>query len=176
MDVKWRLPKGFVAGPLRYPVPTRLEIAGLMNYVYERDYAVLVRLEVPADAKGVVPVRAQARWLACTDKICVPEQGELSLDLPVGTGTPERAQFDAWRQALPQPLASVGHFAVAGDTLRVAIRARGRREEFLQPTRIGDPDAPLSDRMLEEKYYELVTPVLGEAKARQELARLWQLT
>jgi len=121
MDVKWRLPKGFVAGPLRYPVPTRLEIAGLMNYVYERDYAVLVRLEVAAHAQGVVPVRAQARWLACTDKICVPEQGELSLDLPVGTGTPERAQFDAWRQALPQPLASVGHFAVAGDTLRVAI-------------------------------------------------------
>jgi 2-methylcitrate dehydratase PrpD len=59
---------------------------------------------------------------------------------------------------------------------RVAIRARGKREEFLQPTRIGDPEAPLSDRMLEEKYYELVTPVLGEASARQELARLWQLT
>src|SRR6185369_1946509 len=36
---------------------------------------------------------------------------------------------------------------------RVAIRAHGRREEFLQPTRIGDPEAPLSDRMLEEKYY-----------------------
>jgi len=58
---------------------------------------------------------------------------------------------------------------------RVAIRARGRREEFLQPTRIGDPEAPLSDRMLEEKYFELVTPVLGEAKARAELARLWKL-
>ena len=58
---------------------------------------------------------------------------------------------------------------------RVAIRARGRREEWLQPTRIGDPDAPLSDRMLEEKYYELVTPVLGEAKARQLLERLWRL-
>jgi len=58
---------------------------------------------------------------------------------------------------------------------RVAIRARGRREEWLQPTRIGDPEAPLSDRMLEEKYYELVTPVLGEAKARAELARLWKL-
>jgi len=121
MDVKWDLPKGFAAGPLRYPVPTRLEIAGLMNYVYERDYAVIVRLKVPANASGTIPVRAKARWLACTDKICVPEQGELSLDLPVGTGSPERAQFDAWRQALPQPLASVGHFAVAGDTLRVAI-------------------------------------------------------
>jgi len=58
---------------------------------------------------------------------------------------------------------------------RVAIRARGKREEWLQPTRVGDPDAPLSDRMLEEKYFELVTPVLGEAKAREVLARLWQL-
>ena len=55
MDVKWQLPKGFSAGPLRYPVPTRLEIAGLMNYVYERDYAVLVRLKVPADARGTIP-------------------------------------------------------------------------------------------------------------------------
>ena len=58
---------------------------------------------------------------------------------------------------------------------RVAIRVRGKREEFLQPTRVGDPEQPLSDRMLEDKYYELVTPVLGEAKARAELARLWQL-
>src|SRR3954451_16242463 len=121
MDVKWQLPPGFTAGPLRYPVPGRLEIAGLMNYVYERDYAVLVRLKVPPNARGTVPIRADAHWLACTDKICVPEQGQLALDLPVGSGTPNRAQFDAWRRALPQPLATVGHFAVAGDKLRVAI-------------------------------------------------------
>ena len=52
MDVKWQLPRGFSAGPLRYPVPSRLTVADLMNYVYERDYAVLVRLKVPADAQG----------------------------------------------------------------------------------------------------------------------------
>jgi DsbC/DsbD-like thiol-disulfide interchange protein/cytochrome c biogenesis protein CcdA len=121
MDVKWQLPPRFAAGPLRYPVPARLEVAGLMNYVYERDYAVLVRLKVPANARGTVPVRAEAHWLACTDKICVPEQGELALDLAVGTGTPNRAQFDQWRRALPQPLATVGHFAVVGGKLRVAI-------------------------------------------------------
>ena len=121
MDVQWHLPKGFVVGPLRYPVPTRLEIANLMNYVYEQDYAVLVRLKVPADAHGTIPIHADARWLACTDKICVPEQGQLSLDLPVGAGTPKRAQFDAWREALPRPLATVGHFALQGGKLRVAI-------------------------------------------------------
>ena len=121
MDVKWQLPQGFAAGPLRYPVPTRLTVAGLMNYVYERDYAVLVRLKVPADARGSVPIRADAHWLACTDKICVPEQGQLALDLQVGSGTPNRAQFDEWRKELPQPIATVAHFAPAGDKLRVAI-------------------------------------------------------
>jgi len=59
---------------------------------------------------------------------------------------------------------------------RVAIEARdGRREEFYQPTRIGDPDAPLSDAQLDAKYLELAAPVLGEAKAKDLLGRLWRL-
>jgi len=57
----------------------------------------------------------------------------------------------------------------------VAIRARGRREEHLQPTRIGDPDAPLSDAQLEAKYLELAVPVIGEGSAKEELKRLWNL-
>jgi DsbC/DsbD-like thiol-disulfide interchange protein/cytochrome c biogenesis protein CcdA len=151
MDVKWQLPRGFTAGPLRYPVPTRLEIAGLMNYVFERDYAVLVRLKVPADAHGTTPIRADARWLACTDKICVPEQGQLALDLPVGAGSPNRAQFDTWRRALPQPLATVGTFEAAGDRLRVAIPFPASvevREPYLFPItdKVVDYEAPQSFR------------------------------
>ena len=58
----------------------------------------------------------------------------------------------------------------------MAIEARdGRREEFLQPTRIGDPDAPLSDAQLEAKFLELAAPVLGEAQARARLAALWTI-
>jgi DsbC/DsbD-like thiol-disulfide interchange protein/cytochrome c biogenesis protein CcdA len=151
MTVKWQLPLGFVAGPLQYPVPTRLVVTNLMNYVFERDYAVLVRLKVPADAKGIVPIRADAHWLACTDRICVPEQGELSLDLPVGSGTPERPQFDAWRRALAQPLATVGHFAVEGDKLRIAIPLPASvevREPYLFPVsdNVIDYEAPQSFR------------------------------
>ena len=59
---------------------------------------------------------------------------------------------------------------------RVAIEARdGRRGEHLQRTRKGDPDLPLSDAELEGKYLELVSPVLGEDKARALLERLWKL-
>ena len=59
---------------------------------------------------------------------------------------------------------------------RVSIVARdGRRAEHLQPTRKGDPDAPLSDPELEAKYLELAAPVIGDQRARALLARLWRL-
>jgi 2-methylcitrate dehydratase PrpD len=59
---------------------------------------------------------------------------------------------------------------------RIAIESRdGRRGEHLQPTRKGDPEAPLSDTELEHKYLELASPVLGEDRARELLARLWRL-
>jgi len=58
---------------------------------------------------------------------------------------------------------------------RVAITAGGRREEFLQPTRKGDPEMPLSDRELEAKFLELAGPVAGKAAAKKLLGRLWRL-
>ncbi|MEO8144915.1 MAG: MmgE/PrpD family protein [Betaproteobacteria bacterium] len=59
---------------------------------------------------------------------------------------------------------------------RVAFDARdGRQEEILQPTRIGDPDAPLSDAQLDAKYLELAAPVIGEGKAKALLQKLWSL-
>ena len=59
---------------------------------------------------------------------------------------------------------------------RVTIETRdGRAETLLQPTRKGDPDAPLSDAELEAKYLELAVPVIGEAPARALLACLWRL-
>ena len=122
----WSLPAGVTASPLRYPVPKTLIIAGLMNHVYEGEYALLTSLTLPATMKpGTrVPIRAKATWLACTDKICVPERAELSLDLVTGDGAIEpatRATFDGWRKALPRPLGSPATYTVEGDRFRIAI-------------------------------------------------------
>ncbi|HLF39735.1 MAG TPA: MmgE/PrpD family protein, partial [Burkholderiales bacterium] len=53
--------------------------------------------------------------------------------------------------------------------------ADGRRLAHFQPTRKGDPEMPLTDAELNEKFLELTTPVLGDANARALLARLWAL-
>ncbi|WP_176591513.1 protein-disulfide reductase DsbD [Sphingobium sp. EM0848] len=126
MTVKWTLPDGVTIGALRYPVPETLLISGLMNHVYEGPYGVLAKLtvapDVPAGTK--LPIKVRADWLACTDKVCVPEGAELSLDLTAGDGTilpSRRAQFDGWRSHLPRPLGSEARYAIVDGRLRLAI-------------------------------------------------------
>ena len=124
--VQWRLPPGFAAGRLLYPVPDRLIVAGLMNYVYERDYALLTTLRVPDSAvPGTrVPVWARLDYLVCTDEVCVPETATVSTELRIMAGS-ERADpspaMERYRQALPRPLAGQARFELQGGRLRLAV-------------------------------------------------------
>ena len=120
-----------------------------------------------------------------------PAEGRFSLKYVVATalthGSVRLAAFESSRLENAQTKALMGKISVGIDpeldatfprqrAARVVIEARGgRREEFLQPTRKGDPDMPLTDREVDDKYMELVTPVLGAAKAKDLLARLWKL-
>ncbi|HEU4959600.1 MAG TPA: thioredoxin family protein [Sphingomonas sp.] len=125
-ELKWTLPEDVTASAPAYPMPTTLEIAGLMNYVYEKPYAPLVTLHVPAGlaAGTALPVRLHMDYLVCSASICVPEKADLALDLSVGDGrtSPERqAQFDAWRQALPKPIGAPAAYQAADGGVRIAI-------------------------------------------------------
>jgi len=118
-------------------------------------------------------------------------EGRFSLKYVVATalthGSVRFAAFAPARLSDPATRELMHHIDVAVDpqldaafpaqrAARVAIEARdGRREEFLQPTRIGDPDAPLSDAQLDAKFLELAGPVLGDAAARAQLASLWKI-
>ncbi|AGH50997.1 thiol-disulfide interchange protein [Sphingomonas sp. MM-1] len=124
--IDWKLPDGVTAGELAYPVPHTLIVAGLMNYVYEGEYAQLIQLKLPAGlAPGTtLPIRGTAKWLACTKEICVPEKADIAIDLKVGDGRADAAlagNFARWRAAMPKPLGSEGRFAVKGETFRLAV-------------------------------------------------------
>jgi len=51
----------------------------------------------------------------------------------------------------------------------------GKAHQAVQPTRKGDPDMPLTDTELQEKFDELVEPVLGETRAAFISQSLWRL-
>ena len=120
MALKWRLPAGWQAGEPLYPVPKRLEISGLMNHVFEGQYAVLVPIAVPAGATATspAPIVVEADYLACTDRICVPERARLSVDPAAATRDP---RFDRWRAALAPLLDLPVRYEIAGESLRLAI-------------------------------------------------------
>jgi thiol:disulfide interchange protein/DsbC/DsbD-like thiol-disulfide interchange protein len=122
----WSLPAGVTAGAARYPVPERLILFDLMNHVYEGPHAFLVPVTLPKNAAlgSLVPIKLKAFYLACTDKICLPQDAELSIDLKVGNGAitqADRAKFDAWRAHLPRPIGADGVFETDAKSVRIAI-------------------------------------------------------
>jgi 2-methylcitrate dehydratase PrpD len=50
----------------------------------------------------------------------------------------------------------------------------GRTLTHFQPTRKGDPEMPLTDEELNDKFLELAAPVLGDTGARALLEALWR--
>jgi len=121
MRLEWDLPEGWTAGEPIYPVPHKLLIAGLMNHVYEGEYAVLVPIEVPESAAVqniLSTIKVKGDWLVCTNEICVPESATLYLtqfaDVP-------KPPFDQWRAAIPPLLDSTARFELTDQRLRIAI-------------------------------------------------------
>jgi thiol:disulfide interchange protein/DsbC/DsbD-like thiol-disulfide interchange protein len=121
--IAWDLPRGGAPGALRYPVPGRLLLAGLMNYVYQGEYALLADFTLPAGlAPGTdVPIAAKVDYLVCTERICVPESARVSTKVTIGAVGAARPEFARWRAALPRPLGAQGRFERRGATLRLGI-------------------------------------------------------
>jgi 2-methylcitrate dehydratase PrpD len=159
------------------------------------DGALALKAKMGLAAKDIQRVRVgtykAALDVAGYDEPRTAAEGRFSLKYVVATalthGSVRFAAFEPDRLGNPATRELMRRVEVAVDpqldaafpaqrAARVAIEARdGRREEFLQPTRIGDPDAPLQDAQLDAKYLELAGPVLGEAKAKALLGRLWRL-
>lgn len=110
------LPEGWVMGEALYPVPDRLLIGELMNHIYEGEYAVLVPVQVPADAKieGVPRLTGYVEFLACTDRVCVPQDAVLEAGIGIG-------DFPKWRAQVAPLLDAQGAFELSSNALRLAI-------------------------------------------------------
>jgi 2-methylcitrate dehydratase PrpD len=96
--------------------------------------------------------------------------------------------FSAERRADPRVRALMARVRVSADAAlskaypaqraaRIVVHTRaGSRIEHFQPTRKGDPDMPLSDAELQDKFQELVQPVLGIHKTRGLGRAIWGLS
>jgi thiol:disulfide interchange protein len=121
LKVKWSLPDGVTAGPLRFPTPHLAPQPPLMSYGYENAVLVLADIIVPdtVPVGTTLALRGTAEWLACAEQ-CLPAAGDLSLDLPVrsqSTGTSWAARIAATRTQLPQQPANWTATAALADSV-----------------------------------------------------------
>ena len=131
--ITWQLPPGFAADPIAWPTPSRIPVAHLVNFGYERETTLLTRITPPATLAAGAPVdlKADVTWLVC-EKECIPGETRLSLTLPVaGAGAVARPRsahariFDAARAALPQPAPWPARMEVGPDWLTLNVARQG---------------------------------------------------
>jgi len=100
-EVHLKLPDGFVAGSLRWPIPISFTQPGdLAAYGYESEVLLAVPVRVPDRGVGDhVPVATSVSWLACKD-VCVVGSAELRGELPMQDSSD---LFEFWRERSPMP-------------------------------------------------------------------------
>ena len=125
-SMRWRLPEGFKAGALRFPTPHLIPFGEFNTYGFNGPILLLADLHVPPGlvAGGTHALDAKASWVVCDDELCVPEEAQLGLTLPVGDGGRNAATaplFAEARRKLPQAVEWPARFAVADGTVEVEV-------------------------------------------------------
>lgn len=125
--IKWTMPGGWSASDFTWPTPRRLPVGPLVNYGYEGEVLLPMALTAPADAKAgqAVTLTAAVQFLVCAD-VCVPEDANLSLTLPVTAG-PAPADPNWGPKILktvadaPKPAGLTAAYAKDGAVVKLAI-------------------------------------------------------
>lgn len=125
----WSLPRGYAAGEIEWPVPTRFDVGGLYNIGYEGDVLLPVAITVPGEATvgSKVHVGLTVKWLVCREE-CIPGKATLALDLPVARElpSPDARWTAAFTQArLAQPQASAWSGSARDDGTHIVVRLVG---------------------------------------------------
>jgi thiol:disulfide interchange protein DsbD len=143
--VRWTLPPGTEVGELTWPHPHRIAIGPLVNFGYEGEILLPVRVTPPATlAPGeTFALAARADWLVCKED-CIPGEADLALALPVASTPPGRSRwaplFDAMRALVPRERPEIVVEAVRHEG-RVELRLTARDGG---PVLAGAPPASLT--------------------------------
>jgi thiol:disulfide interchange protein/DsbC/DsbD-like thiol-disulfide interchange protein len=137
-EIFWRLPDDVTADPIVWPTPSLINLSGVINYGFNDDILLMVRITPPANISGTsLTLAASAEWLVCDD-VCIPEEGRFTLGLPTGpAATPAdaatRALFDKARSAVPMESPWPARFGVApsGDPTLI-VDAKGLRPDTIR--------------------------------------------
>jgi thiol:disulfide interchange protein DsbD len=135
--IDYSLPKGSSVSNILWPVPERLTLGPVTNYGYSDQVILLSKLKVPNDLSvgSHFPINAKVKWLVCREE-CIPEEVNLSLDLPVlspdvngGEGSP---LIQTALKSLPLTSPYATELTKSADTLVLHIKGLAEGSKVVQ--------------------------------------------
>ena len=81
-NLKWDLPKGFTAGPIKWQVPERSKMLKYHCHAYKGDTFLLVDITAPKDLPKAFTLKAKVGGMSCSTKECC-KIGFLDVELPL---------------------------------------------------------------------------------------------
>jgi DsbC/DsbD-like thiol-disulfide interchange protein/cytochrome c biogenesis protein CcdA len=107
VSVEWKLPEGFTAGPILWPVPHVLEGPIGNLHAYEDTAYLLTEITPPATLTtgASLDFAAKVKWMVCNESSCINSSGDVSLKLTVKEPVINEAvkkHFDTVRAQQPQ--------------------------------------------------------------------------
>ena len=104
-EIKWNLPRGWKGGEIQWPIPFKtIDPGDIQTYGYQDEILLIQEITPPAQITGAsAKLSAQADWLVC-EKICVPGNATVELELPVGSTAESKNTdlFARYQKLLPQ--------------------------------------------------------------------------
>jgi thiol:disulfide interchange protein DsbD len=138
--MRWTLPDGITAGPLKFPAPKRLPLGPLMDFGYEDEALFPFTLNVAKTAKpGPAILHAKVDWLVCRE-VCIPGKAELEEVRPVADHpvkavslAADAGLFKRLSSRIPQaqPASAKATFQPTPQGFRLSVET-GRRETSAQ--------------------------------------------
>ena len=152
VQLTWLLPQGVDAGPIAWPVPYPIPTGPIVNYGFEGAPLFPVELTIPETMQTgeTLSLTLDFYYLVCAD-ICIPEEGQLSLDLDIG-----------------EPVAD----ALWGPQIEMAVLESPRRGNIAGAAEVANDILTLTfadlpeGRVSEAYFFPFVQGVLGHSAAQ----------
>ena len=76
--VEFKLPDGWQADELQFPIPKRFDQAGVIGYGYTDEVMLIAIVTPPSNIEPSAEITANVKWLSCNEDVCIPGKAELT--------------------------------------------------------------------------------------------------
>lgn len=165
LTMDWDDVEGVEIGELQFTSPHLIPFEEIVSYGYEDKIKIIAEAHIADDiAVSSVDIGGAAFWLVCSDALCVPQDAEISFELPVGGQVADPVQqaiVEAVKNDMPEQVAWKSEFHTDGENFTVKAEIP---EEY--PVIESAYLFPHSEGMMENIYYQDLSFINGEIIGR----------